>query len=151
MAELYLEDLKAGDVFESGEHLVTETEIVEFARRYDPQPFHLDRAAAEKSLFRGLAASGWLTAAITMKLYVAGMRLAQGSIGLGIDDLRWLKPVRPGDTLKARSEVLSIRSSRSKPGRGIARVRTVTTNQKGEAVQSFVATVLVWARPKTGN
>src|SRR5688572_25455028 len=148
MTERYLEDLHVGDRFESSTLEVTERDIVDFAEHFDPQPFHLDLDAARRSVFRGLAASGWHTAAMSMKLFVTGdLQLAGGSIGLGVDQLEWPRPVRPGDTLRLRTEILEVRPSRSKPDRGIIRIRNVTTNQDGEVVQSFLASVLVRCRP----
>lgn len=148
MTERYLEDLKVGDRFASGTFEVTEQGIVEFARDFDPQPFHLDLDAAKRSVFRGLAASGWHTAAMTMKLFVTGdLKLAGGSVGLSVDELQWLRPVRPGDTLRLQTEIVAVRPSRSKPDRGLIRIRNVTTNQHGEVVQTFLASVLVRRRP----
>jgi acyl dehydratase len=145
--EKYLEDLHIGDRFESDICQVTVEGIVEFARDFDPQPFHLDAKAAEESVFKGLAASGWHTAAMTMKLFVTGgLKLAGGSVGLGVDELQWPRPVRPGDMLRLQSEILDVRPSRSKPDRGIIRIRNVTTNQRGEVVQTFLASVLVRRR-----
>ena len=147
MAELYLEDLHVGDRFGSDTIEVTQESIFEFARQFDPQPFHLDVEAANRSIFGELTASGWHTAAMTMKLFVTGgLRLAGGSVGLGVDELRWPRPVRPGDTLRLQTEIIEIRPSRSKPDRGIIRIRNVTTNQKGEVVQTFFASVLVRRR-----
>jgi acyl dehydratase len=129
MSEKYLEDLHVGDRFESDTLEVTEENIIEFARAFDPQPFHLDPKAAEQSIFKGLSASGWHTAAMTMKLFVTGgLRLAGGSVGMGVDELRWPRPVRPGDTLRLETEIVNVRASRSKPDRGIIRIRNVTTN-----------------------
>ena len=151
MTERYLEDLHVGDRFESGTFEVTEKGIVDFAHDFDPQPFHLDLDAAKRSVFRGLAASGWHTAAMSMKLFVTGeLQLAGGSIGLGVDALEWPRPVRPGDTLRLQTEIVEVRPSRSKPDRGIIRIRNVTTNQDGEVVQTFLASVLVRRRPATG-
>jgi acyl dehydratase len=148
MTERYLEDLHVGDRFESDTFQVTEEGIIQFARDFDPQPFHLDASAAEQSVFKGLAASGWHTAAMTMKLFVTGgLRLAGGSVGLGVDELRWPRPVRPGDTLRLQTEIVEVRPSRSKTDRGVLRIRNVTTNQKGEVVQTFLASVLVHRRP----
>ena len=148
MTERYLEDLHVGDRFESDAFHVTEKDIIQFARDFDPQPFHLDPKAANQSVFRGLAASGWHTAAMTMKLFVTGsLRLAGGSVGLGVDELKWPRPVRPGNTLRLKTEILEVRPSRSKPDRGIIRIRNVTTNQDGEVVQTFVASVLIRRRP----
>jgi acyl dehydratase len=148
MTERYLEDLHAGDRFESDTFQVTEDGIIQFAREFDPQLFHLDVNAAEQSVFQGLAASGWHTAAMTMRLFVTGgLKLAGGSVGLGVDELRWPLPVRPGDTLRLQTEIVEVRPSRSKPDRGIIRIRNVTTNQRGEVVQTFLASVLVRRRP----
>ena len=150
MIERYLEDLHVGDRFESGTFEVTEKGIVDFAHDFDPQPFHLDLDAARRSVFRGLVASGWHTAAISMRLFVTGdLKLAGGSIGLSVDQLQWPRAVRPGDTLRLNTEIMEVRPSRSKPDRGIIRIRNVTTNQKGEVVQTFFVSVLVRRRPET--
>ena len=147
MIERYLEDLHVGDRFGSGTIEVTEQGIIDFAENFDPQPFHLDLDAAKRSVFRGLAASGWHTAAMSMRLFVTGdLRLAGGSIGLGVDELHWPRPVRPGDILRLQTEIMEVRPSRSKPDRGIIRIRNVTTNQTGEVVQTFLASVLVRRR-----
>jgi acyl dehydratase len=146
--ELYLEDLHVGDRFGSGTTEVTAENIKAFAREYDPQAFHLDEKAADESIFKGLAASGWQTGAMSMNLFVTGeFKLAGGSVGLGVDELRWPQPVRPGDILKVETEILEVRKSRSKPDRGIIRIRNVTTNQRGEVVQTFLAFVMVKRRP----
>ncbi|MEN3371266.1 MAG: hypothetical protein V7609_3409 [Verrucomicrobiota bacterium] len=151
MNEKYLEDLHVGDRFESDTFEVTAENIIQFARDFDPQAFHLEPEAAEQSVFKGLAASGWHTAAMTMKLFVTGgLRLAGGSVGLGVDELRWPRPVRPGDTLRLETEIVDLRASRSKPDRGIIRIRNVTTNQHGEVVQTFLAFVMVRRRPAAG-
>ena len=148
MTELYLEDLQIGDRFGSDTIEVTKDSIFEFARQFDPQPFHLDEEAAEESIFKQLTASGWHTAAMSMRLYVTGrFRPAGGSIGLAVDELRWPQPVRPGDVLKLETEILDVRKSRSKPDRGIIRIRNVTTNQRDEVVQTFTAMVMVRRRP----
>jgi acyl dehydratase len=149
MTEHYLEDLKVGDRFTSGSYEVTEKSINDFAREFDPQPFHLDREAAKKSIFGGLVASGWHTAAITMRLLVTSdLNLAGGAIGLGVDELRFPRPVRPGDTLRLEIEIVDVRPSKSKPDRGTARIRYATRNQNGEVVFTQTATVLV---PKRGS
>ncbi|WP_288582927.1 MaoC family dehydratase [uncultured Methylobacterium sp.] len=146
--ELYLDDLAAGQVYRSGETTVSEAEIVRFAGEFDPQPFHLDAEAARATFFGGLAASGWHTAALTMRLLVdSEMRIAGGIVGAGMDEVRWPKPLRPGDTIRLESEVLEVRPSRSRPSQGLAKVRTTTLNQHGEAVQVLVANLLVVRRP----
>lgn len=148
MSELYLEDLHVGDRFGSDTIAVTEESIIAFAREFDPQQFHLDTKAAEQSIFKGLSASGWHTAAMSMKLFVTGeLKIAGGSIGLGVDELRWRLPVRPGDVLRLETEILDVRASKSKPDRGIIRIRNVTTNQRSEVVQTFMAFVMVQRRP----
>lgn len=145
--KLYLEDLHVGQRFTSATYLMTEERIKSFAEEFDPQPFHLDEAAAQKTVFRGLAASGWHTAAVAMKLLVtSGLPLGNGIIGLG-GDLSWPKPTRPGDTLHVESEVLEIAPSNSKPNQAVVRVRSTTLNQKGEAVHEFTSKVLVFKRP----
>ncbi len=148
MTERYLEDLHVGDRFESSTFEVTEKGIVDFAENFDPQPFHLDLDAARRSVFQGLVASGWHTAAISMRLFVTGgLRLAGGSVGLSVDELQWTRPVRPGDTLRLQTEIVEVRPSRSKPDRGVIRIRNMTSNQNGEVVQTFLASVLVRRRP----
>jgi acyl dehydratase len=144
---LYLDDLEVGQRLVSDSHTIDETQIITFAREFDPQPFHLDKAAASDSLFGGLVASGWHTAAITMRLLVkSGLPLAGGIIGVG-GELTWPAPTRPGDTLQVHSEVQAIVPSRSRPDRGIVSVRTETRNQRGEVVQLFVAKLVVPRRP----
>ena len=146
-SERYLEDLKVGDRFQSGSFTVTEAAIIEFARAFDPQLFHVDPTAAKKSIFGGLVASGWHTAAIAMRLYVtSNLNLAGGSIGLSVSELQWPRPVRPGDTLQAEIEILSVRPSRSKPDRGIVEFGNVTKNQDGEVVITWKALALVRTR-----
>jgi acyl dehydratase len=143
---LYLEDLHLGQRFESGSHTLTAAEIKAFAAEFDPQAFHLDEAAAADTLFKGLAASGWHTAAITMRLNVeSGLPLAGGVIGAG-GDLTWPAPVRPGDTLHVESEVVELRPSQSRPDRGLATVVSRTLNQRGEAVQILKARLVVSRR-----
>jgi acyl dehydratase len=145
---LYLDDLSVGQKFTSGTFLVTEEKIKSFAAEFDPQPFHLDEAAAQASIFRGLAASGWHTAAIAMRLLVdGGLPLGNGIIGLG-GELAWPKPTRPGDTLRVESEILEIVPSRSKPNQAIVKVRSTTLNQHGEPVHSFTSKCLVFKRPQ---
>ncbi|WP_188259957.1 MaoC family dehydratase [Azospirillum tabaci] len=144
----YLDDLSPGDRFTGGPVTVTEEDIVAFARQFDPQPFHLDPEAARDSVFGGLAASGWHTAGLTMRMIVTGDgALADGFVGMGVEDIRWPKPTRPGDVLRIESEILEVRVSAKRPDRGIARVRTTTLNQDGETVQQMTANLLVPRRP----
>jgi acyl dehydratase len=143
MTERYFDDLNVGDRFESQAYAITETEIINFAREFDPQAFHLNATAAEKSIFKGLVASGWHTAAITMRLFVQATNFAEGAIGLGVDELRWPNAVRPGDALRVETEIVDLRESRSKPDHGIIRIRNITTNQRGEIVQTMFANALV--------
>lgn len=144
---LYLEDLQVGQRFASqGEYGVEEERVKSFAAEFDPQPFHLDDAAAQSSVFRGLAASGWHTAAITMRLLVTGgLPFASGIVGLG-GEISWPRPTRPGDVLRVESEIVEIVPSRSKPNQGIVKVRNTTLNQKNEPVQVFTASILVYRR-----
>jgi acyl dehydratase len=144
---LYLDDLHVGQRFTTGSYRMDEERLKAFAAEFDPQPFHLDDAAAQNSIFRGLAATGWHTAAATMRLIVNGeMRLAGGLVGLG-GEIAWPRPTRPGDTLRVESEILEIVPSRSKPNQGIVKVRSATLNQNGEEVQVFTAKLLVFKRP----
>ena len=141
---LYYEDLEIGRVYRSDVIMVTEEEIVQFAKAFDPQPFHTDKAAAGDSVFGTLVASGWHTAALTMRLRVTGeLQLAGGWIGLGTEGLKWPKPVLPGDTLRATVEVIEKRESKSNPSRGIIRVRTSTYNQHDEMVFETVSVQIV--------
>src|SRR5215472_4257786 len=144
---LYLEDLRVGQRFTSGTYLMDESRIKAFAAEFDPQPFHLDESAGRASVFGGLAASGWHTAAVAMRLLVTGgLPLANGSIGLG-GKIAWPRPTRPGDTLRVESEIQEILPSRSKPNQGVVIVRSSTLNQRGEPVYVFTAKVLVFKRP----
>jgi len=148
MSERYLDDFAVGQTFGSGRIVVDETRIKSFAAEFDPQPFHLDAEAARKSFFGGLAASGWHTAALSMRLLVESeLKPAGGIIGAGFDEFRWPRPVRPGDELRVESEVLEVRPSKSRPEQGMIKVRTTTLNQKGEAVQIFVGNLVVPRRP----
>jgi len=148
MSAHYLEDLAAGQKYGSGRIKVEVERVKSFAAEFDPQPFHLDEAAARDTLFRGLAASGWHTAALTMRLLVEGeLRPAGGIIGAGFDELRWPRPVRPGDELRVESEVLEVRPSKSRPEQGLVKLRTTTYNQDGEAVQISVGNLVVQRRP----
>jgi len=148
MSLRYFEDLKSGDRFKSAVYRVTEREILSFAGRFDPQSFHLNITAARKTMFEGLIASGWHTAAITMRLFVRTLNFAGGAIGLGVDRLRWPNPARPGDVLQVETKIVRLRVSRSKRDYGIVRLRNVTTNQRGEVVQTMLASALVLRRAK---
>lgn len=143
MKEHYFDDLKTGDRFQSEPLNVTEKQVIEFAHKFDPQMFHLSRKRAERTIFKGLIASGWHTAAITMRLIVQTLNFAEGAIGLGVDELRWPNVVRPGDALTVETEIVDARPSRSRPGFGIIRLRNVTTNQRGEIVQTMLASAMV--------
>lgn len=146
MEPLYLEDLHVGRRFTSATYLMEERRMKEFAAEFDPQPFHLDESAAQASLFRGLAASGWHTAAVAMRLMVtSGLPFANGLIGLG-GEIAWPKPTRPGDTLHVESEILSIAPSRSKPKQGMVTIKSTALNQNGEPVYVFTAKVLAFRR-----
>ena len=142
-AALSFDDLRVGQRFVSGTHRIDEEQIRAFAGQFDPQPFHLDPEAAKESLFGGLVASGWHTAAVTMRLLVeGGVPLAGGIVGAG-GEITWPAPVRPGDVLRVESEVLELRPSRSRPDRGIATIRSETRNQRGDTVQVLVARLVV--------
>ena len=143
---LYLDDLQVGQRFTSGTYLIEGSRIKEFAAEFDPQPFHLDESAAEAGVFKGLAASGWHTAAVSMRLLVTGgLPLADGLIGLG-GEIAWPRPTRPGDILRVESEIVGITPSRSKPDQGIVTVRSTTVNQNGEVVYTLTAKLLVASR-----
>src|SRR3954469_1257854 len=145
----YLEDFAVGQKFGGAERLcVDEARIKSFAAEFDPQQFHVDENAAKASIFRGLAASGWHTAAMTMKLLVASeLQPAGGIVGSGFEEFRWPTPVRPGDELRIETEVLEVRPSKSRPDIGVVKVRTTTYNQKDEAVQINVGSLMVLRRP----
>jgi acyl dehydratase len=149
MTVLYLDDLAAGQTYGGSLRLKVEAErIKSFAAEFDPQPFHLDEELARNTLFRGLAASGWHTTAVTMRLlHESEFKPAGGIIGAGFEELRWPKPVRPGDELRVESEVLEVRPSQSRPEQGMVKVRSTTYNQNNEAVQVFVANLVVQRRP----
>jgi acyl dehydratase len=145
---LYLDDLVAGQKFGSGRKLVDEDEVIAFARLFDPQPFHLNREAAARSAFGRLAASGWHTGAMTMRLLVESeFRVVGGIVGTGFEEFRWMRPVYPGDTLELDIEVVEVRPSRSKPDQGVAKVRVSTLNQNRDAVQVLLANLVVPRRP----
>ena len=143
MKEYYFDDLKIGARFRSEPLEVKEREVIEFAHKFDPQMFHLNRKSAERTIFKGLVASGWHTAAMTMRLFVQTLNFAEGAIGLGVDELRWPNVVRPGDVLTVETEIVDLRPSRSRPNYGIIRLRNVTTNQRGEIVQTMLASAMV--------
>lgn len=144
----FLDDLTPGQRFTSPGLTLTEAEIIDFAWRYDPQPFHLDANAAAGSPYGGLIASGFQSLAICFRLFIQSGVLAESSMGSpGIDELRWLAPVRPGDTLHSEIEVLEVRPSTSKPDRGIARLKYQAVNQRGEAVLSFIVMHLLRRKP----
>jgi acyl dehydratase len=148
MRERYLEDFTVGQNFGSGRLVVDEERIKAFAAEFDPQPFHLDQESARHTIFRGLAASGWHTAALTMRLLVESeIKPAGGIVGAGFDEFRWPRPVRPGDELRLESEVLDVRPSKSRPQQGWIKVRTTTLNQNGDAVQVLIANLAVPRRP----
>lgn len=144
---LYLEDLRVGQRFVSAEFEMDAASIKAFAAEFDPQPFHLDEKAAENSFFQGLAASGWHTACVAMRLFVASFPLAGGLVGLG-GEISWPRPTRPGDVLRVESEILAIKRSTSKPDRGIVTMRMVTLNQNGDAAQVFTAKILAFSRTR---
>ena len=147
---LYLDDLAVGQKFTTSSVTLTLEGCKAFAAEFDPQPFHLDEAAARASVFGRLAASGWYTASLSMRLLVEGeLTIAGGLIGLG-GEITWPRPTYPGDTLRVETEVLSIRVSESKPDRGIVTVRNVTLNQHGEPAQVMVVKMLVPRRPAAG-
>ena len=149
-APLYFEDFAVGQTYRTNTLSVDADAIKAFAESFDPQPFHLDEAKAAKSFFGGLAASGWHTAALTMRLLVTeGAPIAGGIIGLGMDELRWPRPVRPGDRLHLESEVLEMRTSRSRPEQGLIKMRTTTLNQNNEPVQIIVGNLVVPRREPT--
>lgn len=143
----YLDDLTVAQKFGSGRRTLELDAIRSFAAEFDPQPFHLDEAAAQETLFRGLAASGWHTAAVTMRLLVdSEFRPAGGVVGAGLEELRWPRPARPGDELRLEIEVLEVRPSKSRPEQGIVKLRVTTLNQDDEALQVYVANLVVQRR-----
>lgn len=148
--KLYLEDVFVGQKFVTGTHTLTAEAIKAFARDYDPQPFHTDEETAKDTFFGGLAASGWHTAAITMRLQAdSGPPIAGGMIGAG-GEISWPRPTRPGDTLHVESEITEVKPSKSRPERGFITLKSETKNQKGEVVQLLVVKLLVWRMPEYG-
>jgi acyl dehydratase len=139
-----LEDFAVGQTFSSGRLRIDKEQIFAFAAEFDPQPFHLDEAAARQSIFGGLCASGWHTAAVTMRLLLdSDLKPAGGLIGAGLDECRWPRPVRPGDELRIQCEVIEVRPSKSRPEQGLIKLRTTTLNQDGEAVLVHVVNLVV--------
>ncbi len=148
MTKQYLEDFAAGQVYRSNRLQVDRGQILAFASQFDPQPYHLDEELARKSVFKGLAASGWHTAAVTMRLLVeSDFQPADGILEVGLEELSWPRPVRPGDELRVESEVLEVRPSKVRIDRGVIRVRTTTFNQNDQPVQIFTGNLLVPRRP----
>jgi acyl dehydratase len=147
MSKRYLEDFAVGQTFGSRRLRVDKEQIKAFAAEFDPQPFHVDEEVARDTIFRGLAASGCHTAALTMRLLVESeINPAGGIVAAGVDELRWPLPVRPGDELRVESEVLEVTPSQSRPNRGMIKMRTKTLNQNGKAVQVFVANLIALRR-----
>lgn len=147
-ADRYLDDLAVGEVWTGGPIAVSEEAIIAFAREYDPQPFHIDPRAAVDSPFSGLIASGWHVASLVMRQFVDAKPYGSVPlIGMGLDELRWLKPVRPGDVLTVRREIVDIRRSASKPDRGVVRTAVTVTNQDGTPVMRFTTIIQMPARP----
>ena len=145
--KLYLDDLYVGQTFVSGEHLLDEAQIIAYARQFDPQVFHLDPEAAKHTFFQGLAASGWHTASISMRLVTESIPLADGVIGGGMEELAWPQPTRPGDVLQVESEIVEIIPSQSKPNRALVRVLSHTKNQRGEVLQRFRPKMISFKKP----
>jgi acyl dehydratase len=147
MSGRYLEDFAVGQTFGSGRLRIDKEQIFAFAAEFDPQPFHLDEAGARQSIFGGLCASGWHTAALTMRLLLdSDLKPAGGLIGAGLDECRWPRPVRPGDELRIQCEVIEVRPSKSRPEQGLIKLRTTTLNQDGEAVLVHVVNLVVLRR-----
>ncbi len=145
----YFDDLKSGDKFHTAEYEMTEAEIIGFGKKFDPQAFHTDPAAAGSTLFGRIVASGWHTAAVSMRLMVLGeMDLDGGVIGQGMESLRWPRPVLPGDRLRVVTEIEELRPAPARPDRGLIKLRCRTYNQHGKVVQDMTATLLVARRPK---
>jgi acyl dehydratase len=147
MSERYLEDFAVGQTFGSGRLRIDKERVLAFAAEFDPQPFHLDEAAARRSIFGGLAASGWHTAAVTMRLMIeTELKPAGGYVGAGLDECRWPRPVRPGDELRVECEVIEVRPSKSRPEQGLIKLRTTTLNQDDEPVLVHVVNLVVLRR-----
>src|SRR5438132_979796 len=149
--QLYFDDLHVGQRFVSDKHLIDEEQIKTFAKQFDPQPFHLDAEAAKETLFQGLVASGWHTAAITMRLLVeSGLPIAGGIVGASAE-IAWPKPTRPGAVLQVESEIIALRPSQSRPDRGMATIRSETRNHLGEIVQVLIAKLVVPRKTSHGQ
>src|ERR1700719_1448715 len=146
---LHFEDFFVGQVFESEPYEITRDDSIKFASEFDPQEFHLDSDAADASFFKGLAVSGWHTAAIAMRLRVTTIRVKGGMVGAGIEEIRWTKPVRPGDVLRLREEVVGTRLLSSRPDYGLVKMNSTTTNQHGEIVMTMKVSALAPRRPVT--
>src|ERR1700684_3422868 len=147
VSECYLEDFTVGQTFGSGRLRIEGERALAFAAEFDPQPFHLDETAARRSIFGGLAASGWHTAAVTMRLMIeTDLKPAGGFIGAGLDECRWPRPVRPGDELRVECEVVEVRPSKSRPAQGLVKLRTTTLNQNDEPVLVHVVNLVVLRR-----
>jgi acyl dehydratase len=142
----YLDDLSVGLRFRSGSFLIDEQQMIDFARQFDPQPFHLDAERAKQSIFGGLVASGWFTASVSMRLLLEALPLATGTIGLGGETMQWPNPVKAGDQLHLEGEVINIRSSRNHNDRGVVTVRSSTYNQDNKSVFSNIGNLLVFRR-----
>ena len=150
-ADLYFESFQIGQKFRSnGSIRVTAQEITEFAEKYDPQPFHLDEAAGKSTFFKGLAASGWLTAAIVMRMRVETIQVHGGMIGAGVEEIRWTEPVRPGDSLHTETEVVGLRRSKKRPELGLVTIFTLTLNQREEVVMKSTVKFLAPLREHAG-
>jgi acyl dehydratase len=147
--QAFLEDLAPGQVFTSDARAVVDASTIKrFAGEFDPQPFHLDEPTARPTFFKKLVASGWHTTAVTMRLLVQTLPLSHGIIGSGVDELRWPRPVRPGDTLRVHCEVIDVTPSKLDPSRGTVRMRMTTLNQHDQPVQTMVANLLAFRRPE---
>jgi acyl dehydratase len=143
----YLEDLAPGQVFTSQARVVVETDAIKrFAGEFDPQPWHLNETVAPSTFFKELVASGWHTTALTMQLIIQTLPLSGGIIGSGVDELRWPRPVRPGDTLRLHCEIIDVQESKLRPSRGTVRVRMTTLNQDDQPVQTMIANLLAFRR-----
>src|SRR6266446_4501052 len=152
MTAQYLEDVAVGQTFSSRRLRIDAEQITTFAAAFDPQPFHLDEEVAHDTIFRGLAASGWHTAAVTMRLLVeSDLTPAGGVVGAGVEACRWPRPVRPGDALRVESEVLEVRPSQSRPDQGLIKVWTTTLNQHGDAVQILIGSLVIPRRVPQGT